>query len=68
MRIVDDQFKSLIEALTTIKTEVALNEAKITAIANQLDNKAPKDGAIAIVGTIDGVPATIDGAYVTHSV
>jgi len=70
VRIVDDQFEQLIEALTNInkeiqinKTEIGKNRSEIESLAGKLNDKAPKEGSIAIVGTIDGVPATLEGLY-----
>jgi len=68
VRIVDDQFEKLIMALTTIKIEIDNNKSEIEAIANKLNDKAPKEGSIAIVGTIDGVPGTVEGAYLAEPV
>ena len=75
MRIVDDQFDKLIEALTSLKQEIKLNKdeigknkSEIEAIANKLNDKAPMEGVIAIVGTIEGVPGTVDGGYVAKAV
>lgn len=55
-------------ALTTIKIEIDNNKSEIEAIANKLNDKAPKEGSIAIVGTIDGVPGTVEGAYLAEPV
>lgn len=74
MRIVDDQFEQLIKALTNInkeiqinKTEIGKNRSEIDSLASKLNDKAPKEGAIAVVGTLDGVPATLEGLYTAGS-
>lgn len=74
MRIVDDQFEQLIKALTNMnkeiqinKIEIGKNRSEIESLASKLNDKAPKEGAIAIVGTLDGVPATLEGLYTAES-
>lgn len=60
MRLVDDQFNSLLAALTPIVTTLSEHTSELARLE---ENKANLTGEINIEGEVDGVPAEISGLY-----
>lgn len=64
MRLADDQFQQLLNALTPLALKIQALEEKTEELSENIESKADKFGEINIEGTIDVFgPAIIDGLY-----
>jgi len=61
---VDDETHLLLIALgDLLKGRLEKIDGQIKELGEKLDEKAPLEGSIEIVGEIDGLPATLTGLY-----
>lgn len=64
VRVVDDETHLLLIALgDLLKGRLEKIDGQIKELGEKLDEKAPLEGSIEIVGEIDGLPATLTGLY-----